>query len=105
MKNPNTEQAPTAENEEKAGQPVFKIQILTSDSPLKAKDPRFKGLQAQCYKDKGLYKYTYGESTDYKEILQLRKQIATKFKDTFIVAFIDGQRTDLSQAIKISRKQ
>ena len=105
MKNPNTEQPPTAENEEKAGQPVFKIQILTSDSPLKAKDPRFKGLQAQCYKDKGLYKYTYGESTDYKEILQLRKQIATKFKDTFIVAFIDGQRTDLSQAIKISRKQ
>lgn len=105
MKEQTTEQPTSAENEEKDGRPVFKIQLLTSDAPLKANDPRLKGLQAQYYKEKGLYKYTYGETTDYQEIRQLRKQISTKFKDTFIVAFIDGQRTDLSRAINISRRR
>jgi N-acetylmuramoyl-L-alanine amidase len=85
----------------KATKTVFKIQILTSEKALGAKSKQFKGLSpVSHYREKGLYKYTYGESTDYNQILRTKKQISAKFKDAFIVAFKDGKKTDLSQAIK-----
>jgi N-acetylmuramoyl-L-alanine amidase len=68
---------------------------------LEAKSKQFKGLSpVNYYREKGLYKYTYGETTDYNQILRTKKQISAKFKDAFIVAFKDGKKTDLSQAIK-----
>ena len=85
----------------KATKTVFKIQILTSEKALGAKSKQFKGLSpVNYYQEKGLYKYTYGETTDYNQILRTKKQISAKFKDAFIVAFKDGKKTDLSQAIK-----
>ena len=85
----------------KASKTVFKIQILTSEKALGAKNKQFKGLSpVNHYQENGLYKYTYGESTDYNQILRTKKQIAGKFKDAFIVAFKDGKKTDLNQAIK-----
>jgi N-acetylmuramoyl-L-alanine amidase len=80
--------------------PVFKIQILTSDKQLAAKDKRLKGLRAEYYKEKGLYKYTHGSSENYNEIVALRKKIAPKFKEAFIIAFRDGVRIDTQEAIK-----
>lgn len=83
------------------GKPVFKIQILTSDKKLNVKSKQFKGLSpVNYYQEKGLYKYTYNESTDYNKILRIKKQIATKFKDAFIVAFKDGKKMNVNQAIK-----
>jgi len=84
--------------------PVFKIQLFTSDNPVKAGDARFKGLEADYYKDNGIYKYTYGASNNYQEIVALKKSISEKFNGIFIVAFIDGKRTDLQQAIQQSKK-
>ena len=80
--------------------PMFKIQILTSDKKLAAKDKRLKGLKAAYYKEKGLYKYTYGSSENYNEIVALRKKIAPKFKEAFIIAFRDGEKIDTQEAIK-----
>lgn len=90
---------------ERSGMPVFKIQIMTSDKELKGNDKRFKGLKADCYKENGIYKYTHGESEDYNEILKLKREIADKFKDAFIVAFLDGKKTDTRQAIELFKKQ
>ncbi len=85
----------------KASKTVFKIQILTSEKALGAKSKQFKGLSpVNHYKENGMYKYTYGETTDYNQILRTKKQISGKFKDAFIVAFKDGKKTNLSQAIK-----
>ena len=55
--------------------PVFKIQFLSSSKQLgEAAD--FKGLSpVSCYYDGGLYKYTYGETTDYNEILRLKRKV------------------------------
>lgn len=89
----------------KSGRPVFKIQIMTSDKELGSNDKRFKGLKADCYKENGIYKYTHGESEDYNEILKLKREIADKFKDAFIVAFLDGKKTDTRQAIELFKKQ
>lgn len=83
------------------GKPVFKIQILTSDKKLNAGNKQFKGLSpVNHYQEKGLYKYTYGESTDYNKVLRTKRQIAAKFKGAFIIAFKDGKKMDVNQAIK-----
>ena len=57
------------------------------------------------YYDKGLYKYTYGESTNYDEILRMKRKVNEKFKDAFIVAFLKGERIDTQQAIAMFRQQ
>ncbi len=80
--------------------PVFKVQILASDKKLAAKDKRLKGLNADFYKEKGLYKYTYGASQNYNEIVALRKKIANKFKEAFIIAFRNGEKIDTQEAIR-----
>ena len=91
-----TKPAPTTK-----GKPVFKIQILASDKKLDPKDKQFKSLSpVNYYQEKGLYKYTYGESTDYNKVLRTKRQIAAKFKDAFIVAFKDGKKMNVNEAIK-----
>ena len=88
-----------------SGNPVFKIQIMASDSQLKSNDKRFKGLETDYYKENGIYKYTHGESEDYNEILRLKKQIADKFCDAFIVAFLNGEKINTRQAIQIFKSK
>ena len=85
----------------KNDKPIFKIQILTSDKKLSANDKQFKGLSpVGYYQEKGIYKYTYGESTDYNKVLRTKRQIETKFKGAFIIAFKNGQKIDVNKAIK-----
>ena len=80
--------------------PVFKVQLLVSSNVLKSDDNRFKGMtNIESYKE-GLYKYTYGASTNYNEIYRLRKQILDRFPDAFIVAFKNGNKMDINAAIQ-----
>lgn len=85
--------------------PVFKIQFLSSSKKLGKDNSAFKGLSpVEYYFDKGLYKYTYGASTNYNEILRTKRKVNEKFKDAFIVAFIKGERVDTQQAIALFKK-
>lgn len=80
--------------------PVFKIQILTSSRPLAKNDKRLKGLkEVEYYKEGGIYKYTYGASTDYNKVLRTKRTIAAQFKDAFIIAFKNGEKTNVQTAI------
>ncbi len=88
-----------------AGKPIFKVQILATDSKLNSNDKRLKGVKADYYKENGLYKYTYGESHNYDEIAKIRKNISAKFKEAFVVAFLDGKKINTKEAIEIYRKQ
>ena len=85
-----------------AGKPVFKIQILTSDRKLPSKSRQFKGLSpVDSYEENGIIKYTYGADTNYNKILRLkRNKVDSKFKDAFIIAFKDGQKVNINQAIR-----
>ena len=96
------EKAPkTSEKPQTSDKPVFKIQILTSDKKLSANNKQFKGLSpVGYYQEKGLYKYTYGESTDYNKVLRTKRQISSKFKGAFIIAFKNGKKMDVNKAIK-----
>ena len=85
--------------------PVFKVQILVSEKKLPAGSKQFKGLKpVNHYREKGLYKYTYGESTDYNKVLRTKRQIASKFKGAFIVAFKNGKKMDVNEAINEFKK-
>ena len=80
--------------------PVFKVQILASATELKTSDRQFKGQKGlECYHEGKLWKYTVGASTDYSKIYQLRKDILDKFPEAFIVAFKNGERMDVNEAI------
>ena len=94
-----------AEAPEKSEAPVFKVQILTSNVKLKSGSRQLKGQEdADFYKDGNLYKYTVGASTNYNEIYRLRKQLLSKFPEAFIIAFKNGQRMDVQQAIREFKK-
>ena len=85
--------------------PVFKVQILTSNIKLKSGSRQLKGQEdADFYKDGNIYKYTVGASTNYNEIYRLRKQLLSKFPEAFIIAFKNGQRMDVQQAIREFKK-
>lgn len=84
--------------------PVFKVQILTSSTKLPAKSQKLKGVKADCFQEGGLYKYTYGETTDYNRAVRLRKEVSGKFKDAFIIAFRDGKKMDVQEAIRLFKK-
>ena len=100
-KTPAKESPKKAEEKSSSAKPVFKIQILTSDKKLPANSKQFKGLSpVGHYQEKGLYKYTYGENTDYNKVLRTKRQIGSKFKGAFIIAFKNGKKMDVNQAIK-----
>jgi N-acetylmuramoyl-L-alanine amidase len=72
---------------------LYKIQILTSEKKLPANSKQFKGYKnVSFYEENGLYKYTYGESTDLTTIKATHKKIQKDFKGAFIIAFKDGKR-------------
>ena len=101
------EQASANANEEagKAGaepsaDPVFKVQILANDAPLKANSPLLKGLKGvDVYEENNMWKYTYGADTDYNAIYRLRKSILGKFPNAFIIAFRNGEKADVVEAL------
>ena len=47
-----------------------------------------------------MVKYTMGSSANYNEIFRLRKSLLDKFPEAFIIAFKDGQKYDVNQAIR-----
>lgn len=96
----------TVESATNSGEITFKIQILTSSSPLTKNDKRLKGLKdVDYYKEKGLYKYTYVASTDYNKVLRNKRAITDKFKDAFIIAFRDGEKMNINAAIAEFKKK
>ena len=100
-KKPQAKQSAPASAQVSDEKPIFKIQILTSDRKLPAKSKQFKGLSpVGYYQENGIYKYTYGESSDYNKVLRSKRQISAKFKDAFIIAFKNGKKMNINEAIK-----
>lgn len=82
-------------------QPVFKVQIIAAQRQLKEGDHNFRGLEGcEFYQENGMVKYTYGASNNYNEIYRLRKAILDKFPGAFIIAFKNGDKMDVNQAIR-----
>ena len=81
--------------------PIFKVQILVASSKLKNGDAHLKGLKDyDYYQEAGYYKYTVGASANYNEIYRLRKQVLDKFPEAFIIAFRNGVKMNVNEAIR-----
>lgn len=84
---------------------LFKVQLFASSKKIKDNDPRLKGLTPiDYYTENGVYKYTYGSTSDYYEILKTRKEISQHFSDAFIVAFKNGEKINTNTAISEFKK-
>ena len=91
--------------EEPTHRPIFKVQLLASARQIPTGSERVKDIKpVDCYKEDNLYKYTCGATTDYREAVRMRDKIKDAFEGAFIVAFKNGQKIPIKQAISESKK-
>ncbi len=81
---------------------VFKVQLAASSNKLEPKPFNFNGLSEVSREKEGkLYKYFYGYTSDYNKVKQLQIEAQKKgYPECFIVAYKDGKRIDLNDALK-----
>ena len=85
---------------------VFKVQIFALNRSLRPGSQQFKGHKdVDSYRDGNVFKYTIGSTSNYNDIVKLRKSLSEDFPESFIIAFKDGQRIDINTAITESRKK
>ena len=80
---------------------VFKVQIAASSRSLELTKANFKGLRGvSVLKGDKLYRYFYGQANQYKAVKRLKqKAIKAGYEHAFIVAFKDGIKIKISDAI------
>lgn len=103
--NPTKTQDTTKKIEKKTNErPIFKLQLFTIDHALRSDDRHFKGFSpVEYYEEGGRYKYTYGATANYEDAKRLQKDIIDKFPEAFVVAFLNQQRIELAEAIKLAK--
>lgn len=81
---------------------IFKVQLAASGKKLDPKPENFKGLkEISREKEDGLFKYYYGETSDYSKI-ELMKAFAKQkgYDSAYIVAFQNGKKVNLPEVLK-----
>ena len=91
------------ESDKKNQELIFKVQITSSSTRLAKNSSQFKRLESVWeYKDSGLYKYTVGNQKDLKSASVLQSELRKKgFSGAFVVAFKNGKRIPLREALKL----
>ncbi|MGN0066644.1 MAG: N-acetylmuramoyl-L-alanine amidase [Bacteroides sp.] len=83
---------------------IFKVQIYTSSTKIATTNKRFQGVsRVEVYKEGKIYKYTAGTTANYDEALRTKRALEKRFKGAFVIAFKQGKRTDIQQAIQTYR--
>lgn len=80
---------------------VYKIQLFTSSKDLSNDTQKFKAFEnVEMLESKGLYKYFTGAEKDYSEAKKVQITAAKNgFEGAFIVAFENGERISLQEAL------
>lgn len=80
---------------------LFKVQIAASSKKLETKSYNFKGLaQISRSKEGTLYRYFYGETSDYTQAQRLQSEArASGYAQAYIVAFKENERVSLSEVL------
>ena len=95
----NTESIPTSTGNTSI---IYKIQIAATSKAIDPKPNNFKGLRNVVReKDGNMYKYYYGNTSNYDATKKLEDEAIKKgYKTSFIVAFKDGKKISLTEALK-----
>ena len=93
--NPNIEEKDIYQQEASTEDNIisYKVQFLSYYKKLNKGATQLKGLwPVDYYKTGNTYRYTYGNTTDYNEILRLQRNVRKKFNDAFVIKFRNGER-------------
>ncbi|MBK8499146.1 MAG: N-acetylmuramoyl-L-alanine amidase [Flavobacteriales bacterium] len=84
----------------------FKVQITTSSKRIELKPKNFNGMDGvEEHKGQGLFKYTVGDEAEFDRARALQKTCKEKgFDGAFIVAFRNGERIDLQEAVNLAQR-
>lgn len=85
---------------------TFRIQLAASSKKLDTKASNFNGLTSVIReKEDKLFKYYYGATSSYSQIQKLHQQAKAKgFPSSYIVAFKDGNKITVNEALKTAGK-
>ncbi len=81
---------------------IFKVQLSASAKKVALEPKNFKGLKnISISQTNSLYKYMYGETSDYEEAKKLLQEAKSKgYKSAYLIAFKDGKSITVQDAIK-----
>ncbi len=81
---------------------TFKVQLAASGKKLDPKPSNFKGLKDVARdKEDGLFKYYYGETSDYNKIQVMKTFVQQKgYPSAYIVAFKKGKKVNVPEVLK-----
>ena len=85
-----------------SGVASFKVQLSASGKKVDPIPNNFKGLSNISIASEGnLYKYMYGETTNYEEAKRLLAEAKAKgYTSAFLIAFKNGKKVSVSEALK-----
>ena len=85
-----------------SGVASFKVQLSASGKKLDLVPGNFNGLSNISIASEGnLYKYMYGETTNYEEAKRLLSEAKSKgFTSAFLIAFKNGKKVSVQDALK-----
>jgi N-acetylmuramoyl-L-alanine amidase len=70
---------------------IYKVQIFAGKDLLKKNSDEFKGLKnVDYFTENKMYKYTYGETSTYNEIVKMKNEANKHFPNAFIITFVKG---------------
>ncbi|MGB2386155.1 MAG: N-acetylmuramoyl-L-alanine amidase family protein [Flavobacteriaceae bacterium] len=92
----------SVEDTKNIAQIIFKVQIAASSNKVAPKSYNFKGLSPiSRTKLTSVYRYFYGETTDYNKAKELKNEaIGVGYTSAFVVAYKNNTRISLKEALK-----
>ena len=91
-----------SENQAMVDGVIFKVQLSASVKKVELDSKNFKGLKnISISQTKNLYKYMYGETSNYEEAKKLLQEAKSKgYKNAYLIAFKDGKSISVQDALK-----
>ena len=80
----------------------FKVQLSASGKKIDLIPSNFNGLSTiSVTYDGSIYKYLYGETTNYQEAKRLLLEAKSKgYSTAFVIAFKNGKKVSVQEALK-----
>jgi N-acetylmuramoyl-L-alanine amidase len=98
----NSSELKKTELKKNASDVIYKVQLSASVKKLALEPKNFKGLNSISMSyDNKVYKYMYGETSDYDEAQKQMQEARNKgFNSAFLIAFRNGEKISIQEAIK-----